>query len=74
MTKKYHNRLFIIHMQQKRAVLRLFFMAKHSFIKTVAKLYFAVAKEFLFSLVVPFTFCQYPKKLFYTTCSENVLY
>ena len=33
-------------MQRKRVVLHSFFMAKHPFIKTVAKLYFAVAKEF----------------------------
>ena len=32
-------------MQRKRVVLHLYFMAKHSFIKTVAKLYFAVAKN-----------------------------
>ena len=33
-------------MQRKRVVLHSFFIAKHSFIKTVAKLYFAVPKEF----------------------------
>jgi len=38
-------------MQQKCIVLRLFFMAEHLFIKPVAKLYFAVAKGFLFALV-----------------------
>ena len=39
-------------MQCKRVVLHSFFMAKHSFIKTAAKLYFAVAKVFLFALVL----------------------
>ena len=33
-------------------IYNLFFMAKHSFIKTVAKLYFAAAKVFLFALVL----------------------
>ena len=34
-------------MQRKRVVLHLFFMAKHSFIKTAAKLSFAVARVFI---------------------------
>ena len=34
-------------MQRKRVVLHSFSMAKHLFIKTVAKLYFVVAKVFL---------------------------
>ena len=41
-------------MQRKRAVLHSFFMGKHLFIKTVAKLYLAdlaVVKVFLFALV-----------------------
>ena len=35
----------------ENVLLHSFFMAKHLFIKTVAKLYFAAAKMFLFALV-----------------------
>ena len=42
------ERLFLLHMKRKRVVMHSFFMAKHSFIETVAKV-------FLFALVPSFT-------------------
>ena len=63
-------------MQQKRVVFHSFFMAKHLFIKTVAKLYFVVAKVFLFALV-PIILCR-DKSVFIRTgankCVSAVIY
>ena len=59
-------------MQRKRAVLHSFFMTKHSFIKTVAKLYFAVAKVFLFALVpINVSVLSFTIYLFYPSLIEK---
>ena len=46
-------------------------MAKHSFIKTVAKLYFAVVKVFLFALV-PIILCPGESVFICTSADKRV--